>query len=371
MKKNKMKNIKVIGIILVLVLLSGCSKNNQNNLNNQTLSPQPTVNAPSENVGEEDTENTLFLEDYFPLAANTVYEYEGAGNEYASYYRVIDYIDKNSKRLQTRSNNGGTETVRVLEIKDGKLTVLTTINECYYRENIMEKAVAGSDLEVLLMEPLVEGTTWNLADGRKRTITSTKADITTPYGSYQALEVTTEDDEGVAKDYYGYQVGLVKSIYTSQGMEVTSTLSKISTSTPYTQTLEIFYPNEDGNINVEQIKLTFYTGDDTKEVLREALINRAKEENNLGLISINTKINQLYLGDDNVVHVDFSKEFVTDMNLGPGFEQLILQSITNTLGSYYGVEEVAITIEGKAYESGHIIMKEGETFKVNMDKVVR
>ena len=59
------------------------------------------------------------------------------------------------------------------------------------------------------------------------------------------------------------------------------------------------------------------------------------------------------------------------MNAGAGYELLILQSITNTLGDYYGVKEVNITIDGKLYESGHILMKKGETFKVNYDKVVQ
>jgi hypothetical protein len=59
------------------------------------------------------------------------------------------------------------------------------------------------------------------------------------------------------------------------------------------------------------------------------------------------------------------------MNAGAGYELLILQSITNTLGNYYGAQKVYITMEGKPYESGHILMKKGETFKVNMDKVIR
>ena len=82
-------------------------------------------------------------------------------------------------------------------------------------------------------------------------------------------------------------------------------------------------------------------------------------------------INSLYLGDDQIVYVDFSDEFVTEMNAGSGYEQLILQGITNTLGNYYGVNKVYITLEGKPYESGHVLMKKGETFEVDMDQVVR
>jgi spore germination protein GerM len=57
------------------------------------------------------------------------------------------------------------------------------------------------------------------------------------------------------------------------------------------------------------------------------------------------------------------------MNAGAAYESLILQSITNTLGNFYGVDEVYIMVEGKPYESGHILLKKGETLKVNMDLV--
>ena len=72
-----------------------------------------------------------------------------------------------------------------------------------------------------------------------------------------------------------------------------------------------------------------------------------------------------------IVYIDFSKEFIDEMNAGAGYEGLILQSITNTMGSYYVVDEVYITVEGKPYESGHILLKKDETLKVNMDLVAK
>ncbi|WP_224037119.1 GerMN domain-containing protein [Clostridium gelidum] len=56
---------------------------------------------------------------------------------------------------------------------------------------------------------------------------------------------------------------------------------------------------------------------------------------------------------------------VSEMNVGAVYESMILQSITNTLGTYYGVEKVYITIEGELYGSGHIIKEKGETFTVD------
>jgi spore germination protein GerM len=79
----------------------------------------------------------------------------------------------------------------------------------------------------------------------------------------------------------------------------------------------------------------------------------------------NVKIKSLYLNKDNRVYVDFTKELVSEMNAGSGFESMILQCITNTLGAYYGADKVYITIEGIPYSSGHIMMKKGEAFTVD------
>lgn len=67
-----------------------------------------------------------------------------------------------------------------------------------------------------------------------------------------------------------------------------------------------------------------------------------------------------------MVYLDFSKELVSEMNAGSAYETMILQCITNTIGIYYGVHKVYITIEGKSYESGHIAKKKGEFFTVDL-----
>ena len=83
------------------------------------------------------------------------------------------------------------------------------------------------------------------------------------------------------------------------------------------------------------------------------------------MLGPNGKIKSLYLNKDNRVYVDFTKELTSEMNAGSGYEGEILQCITNTLGQYYGVDKVYITIEGSPYSSGHISMKKGEAFTVD------
>lgn len=359
-----------------MLMLSGCGKDKQNtndNTNAVTPTVQPTVTLPAEDNAEnqdDESADTFELQDYYPMQSDTEYVYEGTGNEFASFIRVTDFLDEEKGRIQTRTNNGGTETVRVIEVKDGKLTVVNIINECYYRDNIMEKQAEEKE-EVLLMEPLVQGTEWMLSDGRKRYISAVDVEVDTPSGNYKALEVTTKSEDSTMKDYYAPQIGLIKSIFESGDMEVVSSLSKINKDTAFTQSLEVFYPNVDEKIYLEPLTLTFRTNDETKNVLQDAIRQKVSKDSYLPLASVNTKLNSLTLTEDNIVRIDFSSELVSEMNAGAGYEALILQAITNTVGNYYGVPEVLITVEGKPYESGHILMNEGETFQVSLDNVVR
>jgi hypothetical protein len=386
MKKIKRvnKSIVWIGMLLLCILLTGCKKENQNgedNAGTPTPTTQPLVTLPVEDVTDEDStgtdteneeDNNVTLQDYYPVQADTEYVYTGEGNEFASYRRYTDFIDSTNNKIQTRTNNGGTETVRVIEIRDGKISVVSIVNECYYRDNIMDSNTAAmEEPEILLMEPLVQGTAWKTPEGDNRFISGIEVSIETPVGSYKAIEVTTESEDSITKDYYVPQVGLVKELFQSEAMEVSSTLSEINTATPFTQIMEVFYPDSDEKIYVEPITLTFRTGDDTKEIMQEALRIEGSKDSYLQLASANTIINSLKLDADNIVNVDFSTEFVQEMNLGAGYEELLLQSVTNTLGNYYGAQKVSITLDGKPYESGHVLMKKGETFTVDMDKVVR
>ncbi|MDD4599495.1 hypothetical protein SDC9_03934 [bioreactor metagenome] len=341
-----MKKIAIVmSLILSLILLSSCT--------NKNAIPQ-------------DNQPQLTIKDYFAFEENTKYMYEGTGNEYAAYNVLVDYLSEN--RVQLRSNNGGTETVKVLENKDGKLTLLLSRSECYYRENFTQSP--SSNGEILLQEPLTSGTAWTLADNRKRYISNTEIDIITPVGKYKTLEVTTEGKEYKTLDYYAPKVGLVKTVFIANGNEISSSLSKIERNIAFTQTVQFYYPAayEDRLYFVDK-QLSFHTNDITRAILEKAY-NDTPKENLAKVLSRNAKIKSLYL-NNNVVYVDFSKELVREMNAGSGTEGMILQSITNTLGTYYGTDKVYLTIEGSPYSSGHIVMEKGEFFTVNLKNSVK
>lgn len=355
------KIIVLLDIVLTLAFFIGCGIKNSNIGD----TPTPSNTATPINTSTPASE-ALQIQEYFPINENTRYVYEGKGNEYASYDVYIDYISEN--KIQQRVNNGGTVMANVVELKAGKLTMLSSREEAYYRENLLE--IKGDEEEILLMEPLVKGTSWTLKDSRVRTITSLSVDITTPKGSYKAIEVTTQGQNDETIDYYAKNVGLVKSVFTSGETEVTSSLSKIEEDVSLLQKINFYYPNiNDEKIYFESKKISFKTNDVTNQVLEEAY--KSITNNAIGgVFTTNTKINSLYLNKDKIVYINLNSTFLTEMNAGASYEQMILQSIANTFGQYYNAEKVMLTIDNKPYESGHINMGIGESLIVNTENTV-
>lgn len=337
-----MKKLFYILLISTLIL-TACENNN-------------VPNEPNE-VPDE-----LKIEDYFPLTENVKYYYEGEGNEFATYTMYIDYINNN--RIQTRTNNGGSELVKVIELKDGQLTELFSRGETYFREDFTDDEY--TDKKILLKEPLEEGKSWSSGD-TTTTITSISKEVVTPQGNINAIEVTTESPQGETIEYYTKDKGLVKVINKGEGYEVSSTLSSIENNVPLIQTITLFYPDIDGiNLNTVDVQVEFNTNDEAKDVIAKTVKDLSVYE----LFSTNTKINELYFDkEENSVHIDLSKDFVTEMNAGAGFEGMILRSIANTLGTYYGVQNIYLTIDGGSYESGHILLEEDEPLTVDYSNI--
>jgi spore germination protein GerM len=352
------KLLLITSLIFSLVFLSSCKDKND-------VKPIEVNKTPIATQTPTAT-NSPTIKDYFSFSENSKYVYEGKGNEYATYNVLVDYLTANS--VQLRVNNGGTEIVKVLENKDGKMTMLQSRSECYYRENITLSPAYKE--EVLLKEPLIKGTSWTLSDNRKRYISNVDVEISTPLGKYKTLEVTTENKEDKTLDYYAPNVGLVKTIFVAKSGEISSSLSKIDKNIQLNQTAKFYYPNaKDDKLYFVNKKLSFNTNDITKITFEKAFKDVPKGEFGK-VLGTNAKIKSLYLNKDNTVYVDFTKEFVSEMNAGSGYESIILQCITNTLGSYYDVNKVYITVEGSPYASGHIAMKKGETFTVNYKDTV-
>jgi hypothetical protein len=339
----RMKSMKLLASFVVLlsimVFIGGCGKD------------QPSTKS-------------YLIKDYIPFNQNVKMVYEGQGSEFESYTTTVDYI--NSDKIQIRTNNGGTETVTVLQNTNGALSQIYQANEIYYKEDLTGET--SSEAEVLLQEPLQKGTKWSLKDGSQREITGTAVSIQTPYGNFDALEVTTsKDGKTTQKAYYALNTGLVKTISTLDNDELSSSLKEmdLGVGVDFAVRSYNFFVTDTGiESNFADKTVTHKTGEGINPFMATEFLDGK-------LISPNTVINRIWMkpGSD-VANIDFSKEFVTEMNAGTTKETGVLMSVANTVGNYFLVQKVIITIDGKPYSSGHILMKEGEAFDTTYQNAV-
>ena len=232
--------------------------------NEKNVAKKPKIDISTPKVDNSKvTVATAKIGDYYPFEKNIKYKYAGDGNEYATYSVYVDYL--RGTRQQIRVNNGGTETVKVLENKDGELRLILSKGEIYYREDFTSQI--NNKPEILLKEPLTKGNSWTLKDGSKRSITNVKVAIKTALANYECIEVTTVRKDSTDKDYYAPKIGLVKTLFSSNGSEVSSTLNKMEKNVPFVQTVKFYYPNGNDSVNyITEKKLSFNTNDITKKI---------------------------------------------------------------------------------------------------------
>lgn len=308
----------------------------------------------------------LKISDYYPFRQNLRMKYAGSGNEYAEQDVYVDIIKDD--RIQLRVINPGTTSGQVLENKNGELRLITSVGEFYFLSNLT--SAVNKDPEILLKEPLKKDTKWTLPDGRTRYISGTDIEVSTPLGKYNALEVTTNGNDYTMLDYYVLNTGLVKRVFKSGESVIETSLEKIQSNAKVQQTIKFYYPEflKDRIVYIES-KEAFETNHNIADTF-ESYFKSIPGSTLTPLMSKNTKINKLYINlDEFRVYIDFSKEFVRDMNAGTTLESMILQCVTNTLGNYYNVDKVYISVDGAPYSSGHIQISEKDNFYVKYDNI--
>lgn len=341
-----------IATFLLLLLTVGCVMN--------------VIDTPSdENIGIEAEEKNKVYE-YYPFLENTMLVYTGEGNEYASQDVYFEFIRGN--RAQVKVMNGGTNILKVLELSDGAISEIYHEGEFYHIEDLLD--VKAKKQDFILKGPIEVGNTWVSNDGYEKTITSVDAQIETPYDKFEALELTTVfDEDRYQKDYFVKGIGLVARIYKDGDMEVTTLLEDIR-QRPMDQEILVFYPLKDEmDVVFVRDRLEFTTNAKIEKILESKLKNPPNEKLGLSLPPSGI-INSVHLDRSNwVAKIDFNESFIRDLNVGSSYEYAVLKSIVNTIGKFYDTEEVYISMDGRPYESGHIAIQEGETFKVDLNNV--
>lgn len=160
--------------------------------------------------------------DYFPLKPGNVWEYEGEGNEYASFKREVLYVD--NERAQIQENNGGTISTAIFETTDNAVTRIFFVGENYDQTNMLNRQ--PNDNTVILKTPLKVGTKWGENDSL-REIVATDVTVKTPAGTFDnCLQIKISGPYSTVYEYFKEGVGMVKREVDLGEEKVTSSLKK-------------------------------------------------------------------------------------------------------------------------------------------------
>lgn len=375
-------NIYRVYILMMLfslsVILSACGSNADpqasGSITKEITSEQTTeITDTSEAAAPENTEETtaptstetplLSVLNYFPLTPDVFFDYAGTGNEFVPMTAYVEFVGTDT--IQLVYDNGGTQTHTLYSTANGQVQVIYTVSELYAREDL-SKLDPQKDGEILLMEPIAIGTSWDAA-GNTRTITGIDEPVTTPAGSFLALEVTTAGDSTTTRQYYAAGIGLVKMTVEGE-YEITQELKTLTTNAPRVLNLTVYYPrmtDTDIEIMYKEIPVYMKTNDTFSDILTTYF--RTPVQSGLQpIMTQNTLINEISLDQvTGIVTIDLSANYVPSMNIGSSMEGAVLQCLTNTIGHAYGVSEVIVTLDGQPFESGHIALAPGDTFKVD------
>ncbi|WP_368646083.1 GerMN domain-containing protein [Alkalibacterium putridalgicola] len=331
--------------------------------------------APDSEEETEDDEQAEVEQDltvWFPKFEDTLLDYEGEGNEFAPFTRYPQFVKDDS--VQMVESTGGTDVVTIYEYSDEEVREVFVRPETYFREDFADTGLESEqdDFEIILQKPLEEGHSWESPTGSTSEITGVAVEKDLSFGKVTALEVTRTSENGSETvEYYAEDIGLVERIFKTEEGEnnVISTLDTRSENTPEEIPLTVYSVDDQAmGLDRTSVTMALYTNEPARLAMAEILRGQAPDTETAQIIAESTDINFMYLRQDGVVHVDFSTD-LADMNAGSGVESMILQGIVNTIGGYYNVEEVLITLDNEPYESGHIALDEGETLSVDYSNV--
>ncbi len=377
MKKNA---LKWLTMATLLFLLNSCSL-----FTNDKTDDSPTNEDDIENVDDTNNENeetddnpddqaetdnlSQDLNDWMPRLNDVIYHYGGTESEFASFTWNPQFNEENI--YQTATFNGGTKIVEIYDYREDEIVRVFTRPETYFRDNFMsiDSVESTTPEETILKTPIAVGTSWS-GENSEYEITQVNVEMDILGETVEIIEVTQTFDDAVSKRYYAKDIGLVYKVDESDEFVVESILTSMEENATEEIPISVFAPDNNAmGLDVTAAEIMLPTNSPARIAIQELLLGNDENFSDVKILPDGTSINYLFLNNNNIVEVDLSSEYITNMNVGSSGESLFLHSLANTLIQYYGAEEVLLTIDGEPYSGGHIAFMEGETIPFNNEIV--
>ncbi|MGB7604595.1 MAG: hypothetical protein WBL93_03870 [Lutisporaceae bacterium] len=211
--------ILIFALLLITTIALGCTAK-QPEPPVPIPSPTPAPPAPPTPTVEE---RDISL--YMPMKVGYIWEYEGEGNEYASYILSVGYEEEN--RYQLTRDNGGTVIADIYEIREDSIVHVYMSGESYDQTNLLNQQNNLED--IVLKLPLEVGNKW-VSEENSYEIIDTKATVIVPYGAFNDCVVVRRTYKDGSEEYMNYKegVGMLQSEFRTGDFSVFSRLKSFS-----------------------------------------------------------------------------------------------------------------------------------------------
>ncbi|MGI6004916.1 MAG: hypothetical protein ACOX88_05830 [Christensenellales bacterium] len=190
----------------------------------ETVQPSAPPTATVPDAEPSPSAGVLSPKNFFPLSQDSTWQYQGEGNEYATFSRKVVFAA--ADRAQVEEDNGGTVTAAVWKATDDEVVRTYFEGEAYDGANRL--SALPNDTLIILKAPLTTGTKWDTPQGT-REIVSTDAVVDTPAGKFEdCIKVLNMSENATVYEYFKEGVGMVKREFSSEGTTITSTLEQYS-----------------------------------------------------------------------------------------------------------------------------------------------
>lgn len=366
-----MKYIMKLLTLGLIVILTGCAnepmiKISEENLasleakktqaegtDESTVTEEETSVEPEEpkNVAVADTsqwsrlpdETVLELAEYLPYHANQMKLFTSSETNFTTY---MDYYDTALQMMQVREMVQGKTHVQVYRWDEDQIQlVLEQDNGQAFDNQLVEAQSQTENVVTLLSGPLTVGTTWQYDANHQSELVALYEEATIEEATYtNVVEVMTAFEDYTLYQYYAAGDGLIMTHQIpNEGETAAESFAQVSQNHHQVMMVvsrEIASPqvNQDILLATESVEFSWQTNDTLAKAFQRLFIEQ-------GWMTDQITINQMSVTDGTVT-VDFSAGIVAAMNEHPATETGVIPAMVATIGNFYGVDQVMLTVNG-------------------------
>lgn len=285
---------------------------------------------------------TLELSNYLPYVA---YQLKQFSNESGSYTTYVDFFDENKRVMQVREIVGATNYVNIYEWSEQAIQLTARHENIALFENLTQDVSSTPDANLtLLSAPVAVGTTWSYDGTHTSQIVGLYESLTLGEQQYtEVVEVSTPFEAYDLRQYYASGDGLILTRYVDN--------AEVSTGEQFWQVTgnshqvmmilnrDVAQPQTEGEylLSLEKVPFAYQTNDSLARAFQRLFTD-------LGWITDDIVVNSLTVDEAGVANLDFSAGVVAAFNQHPSTETSIIPAIVTTVGHYFDVTQVRLTV---------------------------